>query len=976
FVPDPFGGPGERLYRTGDLVRSLPDGTLEFLGRLDHQVKIRGFRIEPGEVEAVLRELPGVGEAIVVARPDGGGEKRLVAYVLAADGLDVAGLRVFLQHRLPAYMVPASVVVLERWPLTANGKIDRKALPVPAAAREGEAREAAPLTPVQELLAGLWEELLGVVRVGPEDDFFALGGHSLLATQMVARVFESLGVELPLATLFEAPRLGELAAKIAAAARQPAPPLRRRTGGELLEPSFAQQRLWFLDRLVPDNPFYNIYFALEVRGELSVPALAASFHEVVRRQESLRTTFHSVEGRPMQVISPVPVSSMPVLDLQALEPGARRQEETRLAGEEARRPFDLTRGPLMRTLLVRLAPEEHALLLTLHHIVADGWSMGVLYRELAVLYEAFANGRPSPLAELPVQYADFTLWQRAWLQGEALEHQLGFWQRQLAGAPAALALPCDYPRPTVESFRGGAEILVLPAELAAALRALSRRSGSTLFMTLLAAFTTLLHRHSGQEDILLGSPIANRTRRELEGLIGFFVNTLVMRGDLSGDPGFLELLARLRRTALAAYAHQDLPFEKLVEELGVERSLGRNPLCQALLALQSFPLPDRQVAGLSFTPLSGGDLGSGTSKFDLTLFLREAGGELRALLEFNRDLFERPTVRRLLERFAHLLRGIVEAPAARLSELPLLGEAERHALLREANDVAVGFPAATAAELFEAQAAATPEAVALVGDDGELTYRELDRRANRLANHLVPLGAGPEVVVAVGLERSLDLIVAILGIVKSGGAYLPVDPGYPAKRLRLLLADAGCGLLVTSERFAARFAGTVPHVVRLDGDAGAIAAASSESPRVSRWPESLLYVMYTSGSTGRPKGVCVTHSSVVRLVRGAWYAALGPEEVLLQMAPASFDASTLEIWGALLNGGRLAVMSPQPPSLEELGAALGRYGVTTLWLTAGLFHQMVDHNLEGLRPVRQLLAGGDALSVSHVRRVLQELPGT
>jgi amino acid adenylation domain-containing protein len=978
FRPHPLSGSGARLYRSGDLARRRPDGSLEFLGRIDHQVNIRGFRIELGEIEALLVRHPGVREAIAVAREGARGERRLVAYVLPAGtgGLDAGELSTFLRHRLPVYMVPAHVIAVERWPLTPNGKVDRAALPAPGAAR-GEEPEAAPLTPVEELLAGLWEELLGAGQVGQQDDFFALGGHSLLATQLVARVSASLGVELPLATLFEAPRLGELAERLAAAERpQTLPPLKRRSGGEPVPLSFAQQRLWFLDRLVPGNPFYNVYFALEIQGPLAVPALEESFREVVRRHESLRTTFRSVDNRAVQMISPVPSCPLPVVDLRGLDDRARRREAARLAGEQARRPFDLVRGPLIRTLLLRLDREEHALLLTLHHIVSDGWSLGVLYRELAALYEAFTSGRQSPLAELPVQYADFALWQSEWLRDEALERQLAYWRRQLAGAPAALELPFDHPRPAVESFRGDAVALVLPADLTAALKALSRRSESTLFMTLLAAFATLLHRHSGQDDVLLGSPIANRTQRELEGLIGFFVNTLVLRSDLSGDPGFLTLLARVRRMALAAYAHQDLPFEKLVEELGVERSLGRNPLCQALFALQNFPLPDRRMGELRFAPLSGAGLGSGTSKFDLTLFLRETGGELRALLEINLDLFERATARRLLERFVHLLRGIVEAPDLPLSELPLLSEAERHAIVHEANDVSVPFPASTVAELFAAQAAATPEAIALAGEEGVLTYRELDERANRLASHLVSLGAGPETIVAVGLERSLELIVAIVGTVKSGAAYLPVDPGYPVKRLHLLLADAGARLLVTVDRLAERFAGAVSRVVRLDGEAGEIAAASAASPRVSRLPASLLYVMYTSGSTGRPKGVCVTHGSVVRLVRGASYAELGPQEVFLQMAPASFDASTLEIWGALLNGGRLAVMPAQAPSLEELGAALERYGVRTLWLTAGLFHQMVDHNLTGLRGVRQLLAGGDALSVLHVRRVLQELPGT
>jgi amino acid adenylation domain-containing protein len=577
-IPDPFASePGERLYRTGDLVRLLPDGNVQFLGRLDYQVKIRGFRIELGEIEAALARDPGVREAVVLLREDEPGDKRLVAYIVPAVEHPAVDLRSALRQSLPEYMVPSDIVLLESLPLTANGKVDRRALSrlAPASGREA-ARFTAPQGPAEEVLAEIWAEVLGagrVERVGAHDDFFTLGGHSLLAMQVISRVRDAFGVELPLRSLFEAPTVAELAARIDQEGRgagTPAPPPIvpvPRSGN--LPLSFAQQRLWFLDRLAPDNPFYNVPGAVRLTGNLDVlhiGALRRTFREIVRRHEALRTTFPLMDGQPIQAIAPVPGSLVPVIDLEIPGLGSGLSEETlraelaRLSREEALRPFDLARGPLFRAHLIRLGAREHTLLINLHHIISDGWSLGILFRELATLYGAFSQGAPSPLPELPIQYADFAVWQRGWLQGERLAAELDYWRRQLAGIPEVLELPYDHPRPAIESFRGATQGFELPAALVRELAALTRRRGATPSMTLLAGFQALLGRVSGREDLATGVAIANRTRREVEGLIGFFVNTLVVRGDLSGSPGFNKLLARTRETALAAYAHQDLPF--------------------------------------------------------------------------------------------------------------------------------------------------------------------------------------------------------------------------------------------------------------------------------------------------------------------------------------------------------------------------------------------------------------------------------
>ncbi|HIP96962.1 MAG TPA: non-ribosomal peptide synthetase, partial [Anaerolineae bacterium] len=622
-------GIGARLYRTGDLARYLPDGNIEFLGRADYQVKVRGFRIELEEIEAILSQHPAVEQAVVLAQDAERepGEKQLVAYVVP-EGETAPGigeLQGCLKEKLPAYMVPSTYVVLEALPLLPNGKVDRWALSALEGARlEQEAAYVAPRTPMEEVLATLWARTLSVERVGVHDDFFELGGHSLLATRLISRLRQTFQVEVPLQDLFESPTVAGLAERVEAALRAAegleTPPIEpvSRDGEPPL--SFAQQRLWFLDQLAPGNLFYNIPMAVRLTGELDVEALEQSLNEILRRHEVLRTTFRAKGGKPVQIIAPELPLLLLVEDLSHLPETEREAEAGRLVQKEARRPFDLSQGPLLRARLLKLGAEEHIAVVTMHHIISDGWSMEVFIRELAALYEAFSQGRPSPLPELPVQYADFACWQREWLQGEVLDRQLAYWKEQLGNRPLMLDLPTDRPRPAVQSWRGATERFALPTELSKKLRTLSREEGATLFMTLLAAFQTLLYRYTGQEDVSVGTAIANRNRAEIEGLIGFFVNTLVMRTNLSGEPSFREVLKRVREVALGAYTHQDLPFEMLVEALQPERDLSHAPLFQAAFALQNTPMETLELPGLTLSPL---DVDSGTAKFDLTLVMAE-----------------------------------------------------------------------------------------------------------------------------------------------------------------------------------------------------------------------------------------------------------------------------------------------------------------------------------------------------------------
>jgi aspartate racemase len=735
--------------------------------------------------------------------------------------------------------------------------------------------------------------------------------------------------------------------------------------------SFAQQRLWFLAQLEPDSSAYNIPAAFRLIGLLNVAALSQSLSEIVRRHEVFRTTFPSVDGQPKQVISLHTALTLPVIDLRELPQDQGLSEARRLATEEAQQSFDLATGPLFRVQLLRLEEAEHMLLVTMHHIVYDGWSYDIFLREVAALYDAFSSGKPSPLPELPIQYADFAHWQREWLQGEVLESQRDYWKQQLNGSLPILQLPTNYPRPPVQTYQGGYQSLELPKNLTQALKDLSQQERGTLFMTLLAAFQTLLYRYTGQEDIIVGTPIAGRNQVEAEGLIGFFVNTLALRTYLSGNPSFQELLGRVREVALGAYAHQDLPFEKLVEELQPGRDRSRTPLFQVMFVLQNTPTSALELPGLTVNSLN---LDSGTAKFDLTLFIMETAQGLRASLEYNTDLFNAATITRMLGNFQTLLEGIVANPQQRLSDLPLLTAAEKHQLLVEWNNTQTDYPSNTCIhQLFEAQAEQTPNAVAAVFGSEQLTYRELNHRANQLAHYLQGLGVGPETCVGICVERSLDILVGLLGILKAGAAYLPLNPAYPQERLTFMLEDAQVPVLLTQQPQVEKLPAHRAKVVCLDTDWDAINRESQENPISSVTADNLAYVMYTSGSTGRPKGVSVIHRGVVRLVKGANYANLAAEEVFLQLAPISFDASTLEIWGSLLNGARLVIFSPHTPSLEELGQVIQQYQITTLWLTAGLFHLMVDERLEDLKPLRQLLAGGDVLSVPHVQKFLQKI---
>ncbi|RQP83920.1 non-ribosomal peptide synthetase, partial [Burkholderia ubonensis] len=1043
FVPDPFSGePGARLYRSGDLVRLRADGTLDFLGRTDEQVKIRGFRIELGEIEAVLSTAPGVGDAAVVAHGEGA-QRRLDAHLASADpALDVEAVRHYLRERLPGYMVPSAFYVHAALPLTPNGKVDRAALAAAPAPVEDVPEEALPRTETEAAVAAIWAELLETARIDIQRSFFEIGGHSLLATQLVSRLRDRFGVELPLRAVFETPTVAGLAAIVdrtqsvaphgaaggpelddllrvlaasgdaraaddaidAALRRQPAGGaasaavdaatldgmtaadkralLARLLAGPAAAPaevrtaplSFAQERLWFFDQLHPNGALYNVPLVLRLRAPLRAPVLERALNEIVRRHETLRTRFEAQDGKPVQRIAGEAVVPFVISDLQGLPAGEREAAAQAIAAEEAARPFDLGTAPLLRARLVRLGDADHVILLTLHHIVSDGWSMRVLYRELGALYAAFDEGRASPLRPLAIQYADFAAWQREWLQGDTLASQLGYWRDQLAGAPAVLTLPSDRPRPAVQSYRGGLLPFTIDAASTSALRALAQAEGGTLFMAITAAVKLFLSRYSGQHDIVVGTPIANRTRAEFEDLIGFFVNTLVLRTRIDARASFRTLLAGVRETTLAAYAHQDLPFERLVEELQPERTLGHNPLFQVMLLFQAATGAAKgQAAATGAADAAPPEvLTGGTAKFDLTFALAEAGDTLSGVIEYASDLFDPATVATMAAHLANLIRAIAAEPDAPVDGLDLIGADERARLLTGLAEPAAPLAAGpTIDALVARQAAGAPDAPALEFADATLGYGELETRANRLARLLRARGVGVDTRVGLWLDRSAALVVSMLAVWKAGGAFVALDTRNPPERLASMLADANVELVIAA---GGREVPPMPGVTLLDLDeqAAAIAMRSAQPLKQRNAPGQLAQIIFTSGSTGKPKGVMIEHRQLLWLLDAMRPARIAADDRVAQSSSPAFDVMAFECWGALTAGaclvgiGRDELLIP-----DQFAATLAERRISVLYQTAALFGQTVAHRPDAYLGARLLLVGGDRVDAAKVRAAMQ-----
>ncbi|WP_424475966.1 pyoverdine non-ribosomal peptide synthetase PvdD [Pseudomonas aeruginosa] len=969
FVPNPFpGGAGERLYRTGDLARFQADGNIEYIGRIDHQVKVRGFRIELGEIEAALAGLAGVRDAVVLAH-DGVGGTQLVGYVVADSAEDAErlreSLRESLKRHLPDYMVPAHLMLLERMPLTVNGKLDRQALPQPDASLSQQAYRA-PGSELEQRIAAIWSEILGVERVGLDDNFFELGGHSLLATRVISRVRQEQQLDASLKALFERPVLEAFAQGLERTTDAVSTiPLADRQ--QPLALSFAQERQWFLWQLEPESAAYHIPSALRLRGRLDVDALQRSFDSLVARHETLRTRFRLEGGRSYQQVQPA--VSVSIEREQFGEEGLIERIQAIVV-----QPFDLERGPLLRVNLLQLAEDDHVLVLVQHHIVSDGWSMQVMVEELVQLYAAYSRGLEVALPALPIQYADYALWQRSWMEAGEKERQLAYWTGLLGGEQPVLELPFDRPRPARQSHRGAQLGFELSRELVEAVRALAQREGASSFMLLLASFQALLYRYSGQADIRVGVPIANRNRVETERLIGFFVNTQVLKADLDGRMGFDELLAQARQRALEAQAHQDLPFEQLVEALQPERNASHNPLFQVLFNHQSeirsvtpeVQLEDLRLEGLAWD--------GQTAQFDLTLDIQEDENGIWASFDYATDLFDASTVERLAGHWRNLLRGIVANPRQRLGELPLLDAPERRQTLSEWNpaqrECAVQ---GTLQQRFEEQVRQRPQAVALILDEQRLSYGELNARANRLAHCLIARGVGADVPVGLALERSLDMLVGLLAILKAGGAYLPLDPAAPEERLAHILDDSGVRLLLTQGHLLERLPRqTGVEVLAIDGLVLDGYAESDPLPTLSA--DNLAYVIYTSGSTGKPKGTLLTHRNALRLFSAteAWFG-FDERDVWTLFHSYAFDFSVWEIFGALLYGGRLVIV-PQwvSRSPEDFYRLLCREGVTVLNQTPSAFKQLMavacSADMATQQPaLRYVIFGGEALDLQSLR---------
>jgi len=966
YLPDHFSGEG-RLYRTGDLVRYRADGNLEYIGRIDHQIKLRGFRIELGEIEASLINHPAIEKAVVIIREDQPGDKRLVAYVVTDQQLSSAEMSQHLRNNLPAYMVPGAFVLLAELPLTPNGKLDRKALPVPE--QDSAQETVAPRNDLEQQLADIWCDVLGINNVGINDNFFDLGGHSLLATRLLAEIGEALGSKLALKIIFEAPTIEQQAHLLSDGAPVDSrPPLLAADRSMPLPASFGQERLWFLEQMSPGSNNYNIPWAVRINGTLDTTALQQAVDQLCARHEALRTTFSEGDSSPLQIIHPsltVPVT------LHTMH-GANDEQLSDKVNELLVSGFDLAQGPLLRIDCIEVSSDNFVLLFNMHHIVSDGWSVGIVNRELQALYAGIISQQTVALKKPGLHFADYAVWQRSWLSNEELDTQVGYWREQLDGAPTLLDLPTDRPRPPVQTFSGASVSWSLDDGTAAELSALAKESGTTMYMVLLAAFKVLLYRYTSQDDIVVGSPVSGREHAGLSDMVGFFVNTLALRSSLTDEKQFDALLGEVRNTVLDAFAHQDIPFEKLVEELKPERSRAHTPIFQVAFILQNLPGADNEFAGLDASNFS---FSSASSKFDMSFSMWDSPDAIGGDLEYNTDLFDQSTAERLIAHYKTLLQSIAKAPAQPVGRLQMLDTDELQLVTETWNQTAADYPQdSSIAAVFETQAAATPDAPALRCADVQLSYDELNRKANQLAHLLKDYGVGPDTMVSLCLDRGIDALIAILGILKAGGAYVPLDPGYPAERLEFMLQDTSTPVLLSDSNIELNINTGNCQRINLNE----IAAELNEKPDANLPAtangRNLAYVIYTSGSTGLPKGTLIEQRSVLRLVLNNPYTLFGPGIRIGMLAPISFDASTYEMWGSLLNGGECVIFPDRVPTIDTFGAFLETSDITSAWITASLFNTIVDSNVNVLRNLKHILTGGEAISVDHARRAYKALP--
>ncbi|MDB9319490.1 non-ribosomal peptide synthetase [Nodularia spumigena] len=1002
FISHPFHNPkskiqNPKLYKTGDLARYLPDGNIEFVGRVDNQVKIRGFRIELGEVEAALSQHPDIQQAVVIVREDVPGDKRLVAYVVSEQKSPVTAttLKSFLEDKLPAYMIPAAWMVLDSLPLTPNGKVDRRILPAPARTRPDlEEAFVAPRNSIEEQLATLWTELLGLDVVGVNDNFFCLGGHSLIVTQMISRAREIFSVNISFAQVFANPTIAAVAQLIAQGGEEiqwERPTIQHIAHEGLVPVSFSQERIYFVHKLAPENSAYQFQATMDIRGKLDFEALKRSLDEIVRRHEIFRTTYQEVNGRLYQVIHPHPGAAFRVVDLRDIPEPERQIEAQKLVEAELLTHLDLTQLPIVQWAVFQLSDQDYILTHVEHHMAHDGWSFNVFLSELVALYEAFWAGKPSPLPELSYQFTDFATWQREWAKTQEAQAQLVYWQQKLAGIPPLLELPYDRPRPKEQTYNGEHARRELPVDLCESLRDFSHQQGATLFMTMLEAFIIQLHRYISQDDIFIGSAVANRRMHQIEKIMGMVVNNLVLRTDVSANPTVRELLDRVRQMTMEAYANEDVPFDKVVEAVKPVRNLSHNPLFQVMFSFHNSAKPYLKFPGFDFTlhePAS-----NKSAKFDLDFLViprfeqsvqygaKTAARGITLDLEYNSDLFDAFSMEAMLEQYEQVLIEMIANPDQRIGQIPLV-TASQQKLLGEWNQTNRETTQSQCIhKLFELQVELTPDAVAVEQDGQKLTYRELSDRANKIAHYLQSLGVKPETLVGICVDRSLEMIAGLLGILKAGGAYVPIDPAYPQERIAEIIADTQLGILLTQNRYFGERSRTVQEklvgysgqTICLDTDWAKIATQSTANPVSDVQLNNLAYIIYTSGSTGKPKGVMIEHRSMLNFVTTAIDEySINAQDHVLQFASVCFDTSIEEIFPCLAVGATLVLRTEEMlNSSDDFWRCCQKWQLTVLDLPTAYWHQLVtelnpqDSRIPG--SLRTVIIGGEEVQLEKVQ---------